>query len=103
MSLFRQLLVYAGIFVLGVALYVVMVLIGIAFGLSSDVARLLALAGCSPISLWSWSSSGNAAISGKDTTMSDQEEREEQLDSSRSPRRATVTSAPPSPRRVHTD
>ena len=45
MSLVRQLLAYAGIFLLGVALYVVMVLIGIAFGLSSDVARLLAFGG----------------------------------------------------------
>jgi hypothetical protein len=45
MSVVRQLLVYAGIFLLGVALYVVMVLIGIAFGLSSDVARLLAFGG----------------------------------------------------------
>jgi len=45
MSLVRQLLMYAGIFLLGVALYVVMVLIGIAFGLSSDVARLLAFGG----------------------------------------------------------
>jgi hypothetical protein len=45
MSLVRQLLVYAGIFILGVALYVVMVLIGTAFGLSSDVARLLAFGG----------------------------------------------------------
>jgi hypothetical protein len=45
MSLVRQLLIYAGIFILGVALYVVMVLIGIAFGLSSDVARLLAFGG----------------------------------------------------------
>jgi len=45
MSLVRQLLVYAGIFILGVALYVVMVLIGTAFGLSSDAARLLAFGG----------------------------------------------------------
>jgi hypothetical protein len=45
MSLVRQLLIYAGIFILGVALYVLMVLIGIAFGLSSDVARLLAFGG----------------------------------------------------------
>ncbi len=45
MNLGRQLVVYAGIFVLGVALYVLMVLIGIAFGLSSDVARLLAFGG----------------------------------------------------------
>ena len=45
MSLVRQLLVYAGIFILGVALYVVMVLIGTAFGLASDVARLLAFGG----------------------------------------------------------
>jgi hypothetical protein len=41
----RRFVVYTGIFVLGVALYVVMVLIGIAFGLSSDVARLLAFGG----------------------------------------------------------
>jgi hypothetical protein len=41
----RRWIVYTGIFVLGVALYVVMVLIGIAFGLSSDVARLLAFGG----------------------------------------------------------
>jgi hypothetical protein len=45
MSLVRQLLVYAGIFLLGVALYVVMVLIGISLRLSSDVARLLAFGG----------------------------------------------------------
>jgi hypothetical protein len=37
--------------VLGVALYVVMVLIGIAFGLSSDVARLLAFGGLVAYSL----------------------------------------------------
>jgi hypothetical protein len=41
----RRFVVPAGIFILGVALYVVMVLIGIAFGLSSDVARLLAFGG----------------------------------------------------------
>jgi hypothetical protein len=41
----RRFLVPAVIFVIGVALYVVMVLIGIAFGLSSDVARLLAVGG----------------------------------------------------------
>ena len=41
----RRFVVYTGIFVLGVALYVVMVLIGTAFGLSSDVARLLAFGG----------------------------------------------------------
>ena len=41
----RRFVVYTGIFVLGVALYVVMALIGIAFGLSSDVARLLAFGG----------------------------------------------------------
>jgi hypothetical protein len=37
--------------VLGVALYVVMVLIGIAFGLSSDAARLLAFGGLGAYSL----------------------------------------------------
>ena len=41
----RRFVVYTGIFVIGVALYVVMVLIGIAFGLSSDAARLLAFGG----------------------------------------------------------
>ena len=41
----RRWIVYTGIFVLGVALYVVMVLIGIVSGLSSDVARLLAFGG----------------------------------------------------------
>ena len=41
----RRFVVPAVIFVIGVALYVVMVLIGIAFGLSSDVARLLAFGG----------------------------------------------------------
>ncbi len=45
MNLGRQLAVYAGIFVPGVALYELMVFIGIAFGLSSDVARLLAFGG----------------------------------------------------------
>jgi hypothetical protein len=45
MNLGRQFVVYAGIFVLGVALYVLMVFIGTAFGLSSDVARLLAFGG----------------------------------------------------------
>jgi hypothetical protein len=43
--------VYTGIFVLGVALYVVTVLIGTAFGLSSDVARLLAFGGLAAYSL----------------------------------------------------
>ncbi len=42
MNLGRQLLIYAGIFVLSVALYVVMVVIGVAFGLSADIASLLA-------------------------------------------------------------
>jgi hypothetical protein len=41
----RRFVVPAVIFVIGVALYVAMVLIGIAFGLSSDVARLLAFGG----------------------------------------------------------
>ena len=41
----RRFVVPAVIFVIGVALYGVMVLIGIAFGLSSDVARLLAFGG----------------------------------------------------------
>jgi hypothetical protein len=41
----RRFIVYTGIFVLGVALYVMMVLTGIAFGLSSDAARLLAFGG----------------------------------------------------------
>ena len=41
----RRFVAPAVIFVIGVALYVVMVLIGIAFGLSSDVARLLAFGG----------------------------------------------------------
>ena len=41
----RRFVVPAVIFVIGVALYVVMVLIGIAFGLSSDAARLLAFGG----------------------------------------------------------
>jgi hypothetical protein len=45
MNLGRQLVVYAGIFVLGVALYVLTVFTGTAFGLSSDVARLLAFGG----------------------------------------------------------
>jgi len=47
----RRFVVYTGIFVLGVALYVVMALIGIAFGLSSDVARLLAFGGLVAYSL----------------------------------------------------
>jgi hypothetical protein len=47
----RRFVVYTGIFVIGVALYVVMVLIGIAFGLSSDVARLLAFGGLAAYSL----------------------------------------------------
>jgi hypothetical protein len=47
----RRFVVYTGIFVLGVALYVVMVLIGIAFGLSSDVARLLAFGGLAAYSI----------------------------------------------------
>jgi hypothetical protein len=47
----RRWVVYTGIFALGVALYVVMVLIGVAFGLSSDVARLLAFGGLAVYSL----------------------------------------------------
>jgi hypothetical protein len=47
----RRWLIYTGIFVLGVALYVVMVLIGIAFSLPSDVARLLAFGGLAAYSL----------------------------------------------------
>lgn len=47
----RRFIVYTGIFVLGVALYVMMVLMGIAFGLSSDVARLLAFGGLAAYSL----------------------------------------------------
>jgi hypothetical protein len=47
----RRWIVYTGIFALGVALYIVMVLIGIAFGLSSDVARLLAFGGLAAYSL----------------------------------------------------
>jgi hypothetical protein len=47
----RRWLVYTGIFALGVALYIVMVLIGIAFGLSSDVARVLAFGGLAAYSL----------------------------------------------------
>jgi hypothetical protein len=47
----RRWVIYTGIFVLGVALYVVMVLIGIAFSLSSDVARLLAFGGLVAYSL----------------------------------------------------
>jgi hypothetical protein len=45
MNTFRRFLVPAGIFVLGVALYVLMVLIGTTFGLSSDVAGWLAFGG----------------------------------------------------------
>ena len=41
----RRYLVPAGIFVLGVALYAVMVLLGTAFGLSGDVAGWLAVGG----------------------------------------------------------
>jgi hypothetical protein len=41
----RRWVVYTGIFVLGVALYVVMVLIGVTFGLNADIARLLAFGG----------------------------------------------------------
>ncbi len=41
----RRFVVPAVIFVVGVALYVVMALIGIAFGLSSDAARVLAFGG----------------------------------------------------------
>jgi hypothetical protein len=41
----RRFVVPAVIFVVGVALYVLMVLIGTAFGLSGDVARLLAFGG----------------------------------------------------------
>jgi hypothetical protein len=47
----RRWIVYTAIFVLGVALYIVMVLIGIAFGLSSDIARLLAFGGLAAYSL----------------------------------------------------
>jgi hypothetical protein len=47
----RRWVIYTGIFVLGVALYVVMVLLGTAFGFSSDVARLLAFAGLAAYSL----------------------------------------------------
>ena len=71
----RRWVVYTGIFVLGVALYVVMVLIGVTFGLNADIARLLAF----------WRAarlfhsdrdrrSGTQAISGKDTTMSDEDQ-----------------------------
>ena len=41
----RRFIAFTGIFVLGVALYVMMVLLGIAFDLSSDLARLLAFVG----------------------------------------------------------
>ncbi len=47
----RRWVVYTGIFVLGVALYVVMALLGIAFGLSTDAARLLAFGGLAAYSL----------------------------------------------------
>jgi hypothetical protein len=47
----RRWLVYTGIFMLGVALYIVMVLIGVAFDLSSDVARVLAFGGLAAYSL----------------------------------------------------
>jgi hypothetical protein len=41
----RRMVVYVGIFVLGVALFVLMTLIGIAFGLPSDTAQWLAFGG----------------------------------------------------------
>jgi len=47
----RRYLVPAGIFVLGVALYGVMVLIGTAFGLSGDVAGWLAIGGVAAYAL----------------------------------------------------
>ena len=47
----RRYLVPAGIFVLGVALYAVMVLLGTAFGLSGDVAGWLALGGLAAYAL----------------------------------------------------
>jgi hypothetical protein len=47
----RRYLVPAGIFVLGVALYAVLVLLGTAFGLSSDVAGWLAFGGLAAYAL----------------------------------------------------
>jgi hypothetical protein len=47
----RRWVVYTGIFVLGVALYVVMVIIGVTFGLNADIARLLAFGGLAAYSL----------------------------------------------------
>jgi len=45
MNLGRRLLIAGGIFVLGVALYVLMVLIGTTFGLSQTLSEVLAFGG----------------------------------------------------------
>jgi small basic protein len=45
MNLGRRLLVAGGIFVLGIALYVLMVFIGTAFGLSQTLSEVLAFGG----------------------------------------------------------